>query len=91
MENGRINERNIGNSALDAAPKKRGQKLTIDEFATVHMILEKVYEAMEQDDITGNYTEGGRIVLMLTGERMFDLFEAKRKIHQQMLNQKVTI
>jgi hypothetical protein len=67
----RINERNIGNSTLDAQPKKRSQK---------PMILSKVYDAMEEDDVTGTHTDGGRITLSLTGEQMFDLFEAKRKI-----------
>lgn len=84
----RINERNIGNSTLDATPKKRGQKLTADEWAVIRLITEKVYDAMEEDEITGTHTDGGRITLSLTGEQMFDLFEAKRKLHNQMLNQK---
>ena len=84
----RINERNIGNSTLDATPKKRGQKLTADEWAVIRLITEKVYDAMEEDEITGTHTDGGRITLSLTGQQMFDLFEAKRKLHNQMLNQK---
>ena len=84
----RINERNIGNSTLDATPKKRGQKLTADEWAVIRLITEKVYDAMEEDEITGTHTDGGRITLSLNGEQMFDLFEAKRKLHNQMLNQK---
>lgn len=83
----RINERNIGNSTLDATSKKRGQKLTADEWAVIRLITKKVYDAMEEDEITGTYTDGGRITLSLTGEQMFDLFEAKRKLDNQMLNQ----
>jgi hypothetical protein len=78
----RINERNIGNSTLDAQPKIRSQKLTADELETISMILSVVYDAMEEDDITGTHTDGGRITLSLTGEQMFDLFEAKRKLCQ---------
>jgi hypothetical protein len=81
MENGRINERNIGNSALDAAAKKRGNKLNADELETIAAILTAVYHAMEQDDVTQTYTDGGRITLSLTGEQMYDLFEARRKIN----------
>jgi len=77
----RINERNIGNSTLEAAPKKRSQKLTADELETIAMILAKVYEAMEEDEITGTHTDGGKITLSLSGEQMFDLFEAKRKLN----------
>ena len=76
----RINERNIGNSTLDAAPKKRSNKLTSDEIETIALILETVYDAMQEDEILGTYIDGGRIVLTLTGEQMFDLFEAKRKL-----------
>jgi len=78
----RINERNIGNRTLDAQPKIRSQKLTADELETISMILSVVYDAMEEDDITGTHTDGGRITLSLTGEQMFDLFEAKRKLCQ---------
>jgi len=87
----RINERNIGNTTLDATPKKRSQKLTFDELETVSMILAKVYDAMEEDEITGTHTDGGRITLSLTGEQMFDLFEAKRKLNSQFVNQKLII
>jgi hypothetical protein len=77
----RINERNIAYSTLEAAPKKRSQKLTTDELETIAMILSKVYDAMEEDEITGTHTDGGRITLSLSGEQMFDLFEAKRKLN----------
>jgi hypothetical protein len=87
----RINERNIGNSTLAASPKKKGQKLNIDEYSVLRLILEKVYDAMEEDEITGTHTDGGRITLSLTGEQMFDLFEAKRKMNSQFLNQKFII
>ena len=76
----RINERNIGNSTLDAALKKRGNKLTSDEIETISLILETVYDAMQEDETSGTYIDGGRILLSLTGEQMFDLFEAKRKL-----------
>lgn len=87
----RINERNIGNSTLDASPKKKGQKLNLDEYSVLHLILEKVYDAMQEDEITGTHTDGGRITLSLTGEQMFDLFEAKRKLNSQFVNQKLII
>jgi hypothetical protein len=76
----RINERNIGSSKLDAEPKKRSQKLTANEIETVKMILGKVYDAMQEDEVTGTHTDGGRITISLTGEQMYDLFEAKRKM-----------
>ena len=79
----RINERNIGKTTLEAMPKKRSLKLTSDELETVAMILSKVYDAMEKDEITKTHTDGGRITLSLTGEQMFDLFEAKRKLNEQ--------
>ena len=82
----RINERNIGNSTLEAMPKKRGQKLTSNELETIAMILSKVYDAMQEDEVTGTHTDGGRITLSLTGEQMFDLFEAKRKLNSQFTN-----
>ena len=75
-----INERNIGNSTLDSMPKIRIKKLTSYEIETISMILSKVYDAMQEDEITGTHTDGGRITLSLTGEQMFDLFEAKRKL-----------
>jgi hypothetical protein len=77
----RINERNNGNSRLDSAPKKRSQKLTKDELETILIVITEVYNAMEEDEITGTYTDGGRITLSLTAERMFDLFETKRKLN----------
>ena len=76
----RINERNIGNSTLEATPKKRSKKLTADELETIAMIISNVYDAMENDEVTGTWTDGGRITLSLTGEQMFDLFEARRKL-----------
>ena len=87
----RINERNIGNSTLEAKPKTKGQKLNIDEYSVLILILEKVYDAMEADEITGTHTDGGRITLSLTGEQMFDLFEAKRKLNSQFLNLKLIL
>lgn len=69
----------------------KGQKLNIDEYYVLRSILEKVYNAMQEDEITETYTDGGRITLSLTGEQMFDLFEAKRKINSQFLNQKLII
>jgi hypothetical protein len=84
----RINERNIGNSTLDAMPKKRRQKLTFDEFVTLAYILANVYEAMQEDEITGTWTDGGRVTLSLTGEQMYDLFEAQRKLKAQFISQK---
>jgi hypothetical protein len=87
----RINERNIGNSTLGASPKKKGQKLNIEEYSVLRLILEKVYDAMDEDEITGTHTDGGRITLSLTGEQMFDLFEAKRKLNSQFVNQKLII
>jgi hypothetical protein len=87
----RINERNIGNSTLDSQPKKKGQKLNIDEYSLLRLILEKVYDAMEEDESTGTYTNGGRFLLSLTGEQMFDLFELQRKLNSQFINQKLKI
>jgi hypothetical protein len=77
----RINERNIGNSTLQSRPKTKGSKLNIDENNVLRLILEKVYDAMQEDQITATYTDGGRITLSLTGEQMYDLFEAKRKLN----------
>jgi len=76
----RINERNIGNSTLESAPKKRSQKLTANEIETIYNVISEVYDAMRFDDIVGIFTDGGRITLSLTGEQIFDLFEAKRKL-----------
>lgn len=87
----RINERNIGNTTLESSPKKMVRKLTINEYSVLNFILEKVYNAMGEDEVTGTHTDGGRIVLSLTGEQMFDLFEAKRKLNNQFLNQKVVV
>ena len=84
----RINERNIGNSTLDGMPKKRGQKLKLDEYSVVRLILEKVYDAMEYDETTSTYTDGGRITLSLTCDQVYDLFEAKRKVNAQFENEK---
>jgi hypothetical protein len=87
----RINERNIGNSKLDATPKTKGQKLNLDEYSVLRLIIEKVYNAMEENEITGTYTDGSRLTLSLTGEQMFDFFEIKRKLNSQFLNQKLII
>jgi hypothetical protein len=87
----RINERNIGNSTLESQPKTKGKKLNIDEYSVIRLILEKVYDAMQDDEITETYTDGGRITLSLTGEQMYDLFEAKRKLGRQFVNQKLII
>lgn len=76
----RINERNIGVHKIDGSPKNGGKKLTQNEMDTVAIVISRVYDAMEQDEVTGAFTDGGRIVISLTGEQMFDLFEAKRKI-----------
>ena len=84
----RINERNIGNVTLDSRPKKKWEKLNNDELAVIELILQNVYDAMEQDEILGTFIDGGRVVLSLTGEQMFDLFEAKRKIYAQYINEK---
>lgn len=90
MSNGyRINERNIGNSTLESAPKKRGEKLTINEYIIVNKILSKVYDCMSEDEILQKFTDGGNFVLALTGEQMFDLFEAKRKLKSEFINQKI--
>jgi hypothetical protein len=84
----RINEANIGRSRLDGAPKGKRSKLTFDEFSILQHIAASVYDAMEADEVTGTFTDGGRITIGLTGEQMFDLFEAKRKLHAQMISQK---
>ena len=76
----RVNDRNIGNSTLGSMPKKNSQKLTREEIDTMKLILENVYDAMQEDEIMGTYTDGGRITLSLTGEQMFDLFQAKMKM-----------
>jgi hypothetical protein len=79
----RINERNTGTWTLESKPKKRSAKLSADEIDTIAMILSKVYDAMEEDDVTGTHTDGGRITLSLTGEQMFDLFQAKWKLNNK--------
>lgn len=83
----RINDRNIGNTKIDGSPKKGTKKLTLEEWAVIDLILGKVYDAMEEDELLGRYVDGGRFVLSLTGEQMYDLFEAKRKLHNQCINQ----
>ena len=77
----KINERNIGNSRLDGSPKKRSKKLTAYETETITFILAEVYNAMQYDNITETYTDGGRITISLTGEQMYDLFQIKRKLN----------
>lgn len=81
----RINEKNIGNSTLESAPKKRAKKLTAEEMEIIFYIANKVYNAMELDEVTNTFIDEGRIVLSLTGEQMFDLFEANRKLQNQIL------
>lgn len=81
----RINDRNIGNSTLKSSPKKRGQKLTIDEYSVVDLILSKVYDCMTEDEILQKFVDGGNFVLALSGEQMYDLFEAKRKLKSQFI------
>lgn len=54
--------------------------LSFRELETITIILAEVYVAMQKDEITNTYTEGGRITLSLTGEQMFDLYEAIRKL-----------
>lgn len=76
----RINERNTGNSKLDSAPKKRGNKLTACEVEIIIHLLDSVYDSMEPDEITGGFTDGGRFIASLSGEQMYDLFEARRKL-----------
>lgn len=70
----------MGTVTVASTPKKKATKLYEDEVAVVQIILNKVYEAMEQDNVTGTFTDGGRITISLTGEQMYDLFEAKRKL-----------
>jgi hypothetical protein len=77
----RINDKNFGNSKLDSQPKKKSQKLNLDEYTVLCFILEKVYDAMQDDEITQTFTDGGRITLSLTGEQMLNLFEAKSKLN----------
>jgi len=76
----RINERNIGHTSLEGEAKKRGKKLNADEIEVVKLILNCVYDSMEKDESLGMFIDGGRITIGLTGEQMYDLFEAKRKI-----------
>lgn len=77
----RHNERNSGNWTLDGEPKKNtSKKLNADEKETALHILQSVYDAMEYEQDANMYVEGGRITLSLTGEQMYDLFEAIRKL-----------
>jgi len=78
----RINERNIGNIKLDVSPKKRAsKKLTSSEAQIVDIILERVYESMKKAELSEDlWYDEGNFVLSLTGEQMYDLFEARRKL-----------
>lgn len=87
----RINERNAGESKLNSSPKKRGSKLTVYEWAIVTQILDRVYECMESDESTGTFTDGGRFMASLSGEQMYDLFEARRKLRDKATNQKTLV
>jgi hypothetical protein len=84
----RINERNIGNSTLEGMPKKRSKKFTSDESELILDILLRVYDAMEEDEFQNiwyngkTYVDGGRFILSLTGEQMFDLREAIIKLNK---------
>jgi hypothetical protein len=60
------------------------KKLTKTQLETIAIILYKVYDAMEKDEITDTYTDGGRITLSLTNEQMFNLFIAQRKLIDQL-------
>lgn len=76
----RINERNIGHTSLEGEAKKRGKKLNSAEIEVVKLILNRVYDAMDKDESLGVFVDGGRITIGLSGEQMYDLFEAKRKL-----------
>ena len=78
----RINERNLGSVTIESTPKKATKKITNLEWEVLLKIATTVYDAMAEDEVTGTYTDGGRIVLSLCGIEMYDLFEAKRKIRQ---------
>jgi hypothetical protein len=82
----RINERNIGNVKIDGIAKKRSNKFTSYEIETMFVILTAVYSAMEEDETTQSYIDGGRITLSLTGEQMYDLFESTRKLYSYIKN-----
>jgi hypothetical protein len=76
----RINERNLGSVTIESTPKRAAKKITNLEWDLLLKIASTVYDAMEEDEATNTYTDGGRIVISLSGEEMYDLFEAKRKI-----------
>lgn len=59
----RINERNIGHTTIGSDPKK--QRLTSEHKEAVTKVLKTVYNAMEFDDVLDNYSDGGRVCLML--------------------------
>ena len=81
MENGRINERNTGNSKLDGGAKTRktSNKITEEEMFLAKQVISKVIDAMEYDKEMSNgkghlnsdamFTDGGRITLAMTREQ----------------------
>ena len=78
----RINERNIGNYTNDCNLKKRANKLNNYDLLIIKIVLNKVYDCMDLDDSISMYTDGGRFVLGLNGEQMYDLLQAKNKINK---------
>jgi len=92
MKNGRINERNTGNSKLDGGVKTRktSNKITAEEMFLVKQVLSKVVDAMEYDKELSNgkghlnneamFTDGGRITLAMTREQFEKLTDLIGKI-----------
>lgn len=80
----RINERNIGNSTLESAPKKRAKKLNEDEIRILYDVIQKVYNVMEKDEDLNMFVDGGRFTLSLGGEQMYDLFQTKWKLKEML-------
>ena len=68
----RINERNTGTWSNDSTAKKRS-KLTNDDKVAVAKVLKAVYNAMEFDDVLNDYSDGGRVTLMLDPTEMASL------------------
>ena len=79
----RINERNIGNIKLDGSPKKGAKKLTSSEKEISYLVLERVYDRMRENTEDGRFYDNGDIVLTMTGEQMYDLFHAIRKLKNE--------
>lgn len=65
----RINERNAGHTTLQGNAKKRA-KITSDDKVAIAKILKTVYNAMEFDEVLNDYSDGGRICLMLDPTEM---------------------